>query len=205
MKKLNITAFDVKYHFKVNKNLYICFAVFALLGVAIGLGVVFSGDHYLYMLSSNNKILYAYISGTADTIEIFGRKLLSFMVPEILIFLLGLNYYVSFLSYIFVGYQFALFVMTGASLISVYGISGLLNFLLLVLPINLMYFAILVFFAVTCIGRSRVAQQCGRFGYGFDEAFILKAVLSTATIICLTVVACILLPLFLKNANFIIF
>lgn len=167
--------------------------------------MVFTNDYYLNLLSTNNKVLYAYISGTADTFEIFGRKLLSFIVPMVLIFLLGLNYYTSLLSFVFVGYQFALLVMTGACLVSVYGISGIFNFLFLVLPVNLVYFALLIFLAVTCIGRSKVAGQCGRFGYGYDSLFFAKTAVCLISVLCLTIVACILVPLFLKNANFIIF
>lgn len=205
VRKFRLTSYDVRYHFRQNSGRYIAFSVFAILGIAIGIFVVFSNENYLSLLSTNNKILYTFINGTANTTQIFGRKLMSFMIPLLLVFLLGLNYYVSFLSYVFVAYQFALLVMSSASLVTVYGISGLINVLFLMLPINFIFFAILIFFAVTCIVRSKAATECGRFGYGYDSRFFFKMALAIIGVIALTFVACMILPLFLKNANFIVF
>lgn len=205
MKLSRISAFDIKYHFKQNRSAYISFLVCFLVGLIIGIIVLFTTESYVNLLTSENKILFTYINGTANSIEIFSEKLLIFLLPVLLIFLLGLYYYTSLLSFVFVIYQSALLVMSCGSLIRVYGLSGLLNVLLVTIPINLLYFVALIFFAVTCISRSKQALISKRFSEGFDEIFFIKVLMTILYIVIISFYATVVLPLFLKNANFIIF
>jgi len=204
--KLSIlSTFDVKYHFRQNRGYYISFIVSFFVGLIIGIVVLFTTESYLNLLTTENKILFTYINGTANSFGIFSEKLLVFILPILLIFLLGLYYYTSLLSYVFLTYQTVLFVMSCGSLIRVYGLSGLLNVLLVTIPINLLYFVALVFFSVTCISRSKLALQNKRFSEGFDDVYFIKVIMTILYILIICFYATVVLPLFLKNANFVIF
>ncbi len=206
MQLRNLSRVDIRHHFKKNSSYYFSFLVFALFGIVIGTIVVCGGDSYIHILTSESKVLYGFINGTAGVSGIFWKKFLGFFVPILLVFLLSLNYYLSLTSFVIVTYQSALLIMSSAALISIYGFSGVLNVLFLLLPINLLYMALLIVFSVICISRSKQGAKSKYFAYGFnDEAFWLQIVLCVLVALLLAFVATVILPIFLKNAIFIIY
>jgi hypothetical protein len=149
--------------------------------------------------------LFEFVNGTVNISEIFGNKLSSFICPMLFIFLLNLNFYVGIMSYIFVCYQSILFVMSMASIVSLYGFSGILNVLFVMLPINLIYFVLLSFFLVQCLSRSYEALKNKKFTYGFCQDFYLKIGASFVAVFLLVAIFVIIYSVFLKNSIFIIF
>lgn len=178
-----------------------------LVGIVLGFVVVFANDSdsYLKLLNSENKSLYSYITGTAETGAIFWRTFMTFAIPFALIFVLNLNFYTGLTSYVFITYQSALLIMSCASVAGTYGVSGIINIVFVMLPVNLLYFCVMAFFAVTCISRSKLSHKTRTFKIGFDGVFFLKIALGFAAVLLVTIIACLLYPLFLKNSIFMIF
>lgn len=181
--------------------LLFCFFV----GLVIGVVVIFSSDNYIKLLTTENKILYSYINGSAETAVLFWKKLILFFTPLVLIFLLGLNYYLSLLSYIFITYQSTLLILSCGAIIKTYGFSGFFNVLFITMPTNLIYFAVLMFYVATCVVRSKQALKVKMFKSGFDEYFWIKTLIAAILVFLLCLIICLVYPLFLKNSVFIIF
>ncbi len=205
MKFLNFSGTDIRLHLKRNRGIYFAFMMFFLIGVFIAIIVVSSNESYLSLMTSKNKTLYSYINGTANISELFWNQIFKFLVPLILLFLLGLNFYSSLISFIFITYQSTIFVMSASAIISLYGLSGILNFLLIMLPVNLIYFAGLIFFSITVIARARQANIQRNFAYGFDREFLLKVLAVVIFVILLSAISSLIYPLFLKSAIFMFF
>lgn len=200
------TSADINFYFRENKSYYIAFFMCLIFGIIVGMFVVFSSDTYLDLATSSDKVLFSIINGSSGVGELFWSQLLSFIFPMLIIFLLNLNFYLGLISYIVIAYQSMLFVMSMSSVISIYGISGILNAIFVMLPINLIYLCILIFFGVTCSRRSKEADRYKYFAYGLgDDSFLLKIAIGLISVILLSVLATIIYPLILKNANFIIF
>lgn len=176
-----------------------------VLGLILGLVIMFSSDNYLKLLTSENKIMYPFINGTAEKSVLFWKKLLGFSIPLVLLFGLGLNYYMSLLSYIFITYQSSLLILSCGAVVKTYGFSGFFNILFVTLPINILYFALLIFFGVTCFVRGKAAHKAKQFIYGFDNEFFFKVMISFILVLVLCVCVCVVYPMFLKNSIFIIF
>lgn len=206
MRLKNISKVDIKYHYKQNSGFYFAFLVFVFIGLAVGIIIVCGGDGYIKILTSDSKVLYHFINGTANSSSIFWQKFLYFFVPLILIFLMSLNYYVSLASFILVAYQSSMLVISSAALITLYGFSGVLNVLLLMLPVNIIYLSILISFGVFCLSRSKEAHICKNFAYGINsDWFWIKLASCVLGVMILAFVATVILPMFLKNAIFIIY
>lgn len=206
MARLYISSHDIKNHFKKNGNFYFGFLGAILVGILIGITVIISSDSYVNVLSSSSKVLYSYINGTAHMGVIFWRNLVSFIVPMLLIFILNLNLFSGLISYIIVAYQSAMLLITSSALILIYGLSGVLNVLLILLPINMLYILALVYFSVVCLERGAVARAYKHFAYGFNSSsFWLKILAAFVMVLIITLVASILYPIFIKNAILVIF
>ena len=197
--------FDVRFYFKQNRMIYFMFLFCFILGLVLGLVIMFSSDNYLKLLTSENKIMYPFINGTAEKSVLFWKKLLGFSIPLVLLFGLGLNYYISLLSYVFITYQSSLLILSCGAVVKTYGFSGFFNILFVTLPINILYFALLIFFGVTCFVRSKAAHRAKQFIYGFDDEFFFKVMISFILVLVLCICVCVIYPMFLKNSIFLIF
>lgn len=195
----------MRFHFRQNKTMYFMFLFCVVLGMVLGFVVIFSSDNYLKLLTSESKKLYPYINGTAETMVLFWKGLMSFSLPLLLIALLGINFYLSLLSYVFITYQSSLFILSCGAVIKTYGFSGFFNVLMLMVPVNLLYFCVLIYFSVVCINRSRLALKNKLFGYGFDESFFFSVAVSIVAVVLICVLIFVVYPMFLKNSVFLIF
>ena len=81
MKLKNFSIYDFKYHFKKNRAIYFMLLFCFFIGVVLGIVVIFSSDNYIKLLTSDNRILYAYINGSAETAVLFWKKLIM-LTPE---------------------------------------------------------------------------------------------------------------------------
>lgn len=206
MKINKISVYDVKFYLKRHSLSYISFLVLLLVGVVFGVLIGLASDNYLKILNKENKVLYSIINGAFSSGSFFGKKLVQLIIPLIVIFLLNLNFYVGLLSYLIIAYQSGLLTLTIFAMVSVYRISGVLNVILIVVPINLVYLAIMIFFASACVARSRSAFVAKNFTYGMKSTeFLSVIVISVILVFVLVFVSVIVLPFVLKNAIFIIF
>lgn len=181
--------------------LFLCVAV----GIVLGFVLAFASSNFVNLLTSSNKKLYTLINGTADYMGLFWKKFISFLMPMILLFLLSLNYHLSLFCYLFITYQTALFVLSCSAIVKLYAMSGFLNVLFIMIPVNIVFFAVLFFVTATVMGRAKIAKKYKNFSYGFDEWFFIKLASSVLILCLLAFLVCVIIPLFLKNSIFIIF
>lgn len=201
MNKILYKLEDIKYHFKNNFSYYLLIAIFALVGIAVGVYIALERYSYISLLNMSDKNMISYISGTANYSSIFYSHLLDILLAFSIVVLLSLNKYTCILGNIFLSYQMALIVLYVASIISLYGIAGILNCIFLILPINLANFCVLSF--ALGVGHERAKLQSDykiKFGASFRENdYIFKIGLSFLTLIILCVINSFILPLFIKS------
>ena len=197
--------FDVRFHIKQNRKIYFMLFLCLIVGVVFGIAVAASSDEFLNLITSKNKTLYSYINGSADYFKIFWKRFLIFLAPVLLIVALGVFAYVSLFAGLFLSYQTALFVLSCTALIKIYGLTGFLSVLFFVLPVNLIYLAVLVFSSCFCITRSFVALKNKKFWMGFDEWFFMKLFAVILVLFVSSLLSCVVVALFLKNANFLLY
>ncbi len=160
---------DLKYYFQKNKKIYISLLFFFLFGIVIGIIISISSDSYLSLLSSKDKVFFDYVNGKVDFGKQSVKLAMSFLVFQVIVFCLNLNYYLGFLTYILVTYQTSIMYLSLTAIIAQYGFGGVMNSLFIVLPVNLVLIASNILFSGVCIERSYYAMREKRFSYGFDN------------------------------------
>ena len=205
VKKLSISKSEIKFHFKENKTLYFMLFLCLIFGFVIGFVLAFSSTNFVQLLTSSNKSLYAMINGTADYMGLLWKKFFGFAFPVVLLVVLNLTYYISLFGYLFITYQSALFILSCAAVIKTYSVSGVLNVVFLMIPINIVFFAVLFFAEVICLNRAKLAFKVKQFSYGYDSVFFLQIVICVAMLFLVSLFACVVYPMFLKNSIFLIF
>lgn len=191
----------INYHFRRNATLY-TFTILALVvGIVLGLYLTFTDFNYTSLLTSSDKTMFDYITGTASYVDIFYSRLLSILGCLFIIFIFNLSVYTSFLGYIFIGYQTTLFVLSCSAIISLYGFTGLLNVLLFILPINVANIFVMV---ISNVLSTRRAVDQKEYRLNFFESFKEDKYIY-AFLICLlfALVICLIhsfvLPLIIKS------
>lgn len=164
-----------------------------------------SSDNYLNLLISKNKNLYPYINGTIHFSEIFFDRIFRFCYPLVIIFVLGLNFYTCILSYVFISYQFVIFIMTISAIINVYMFSGIMISIFFIIPVNLLFFSCLIVMSVICLERSSLANRTKYFKEAYDRCYFSKVALCFLFMAILSLFIAFILPLLLKSAIFFIF
>lgn len=205
MRIIRISSRDVKSHFRRNSGYYYLFLISIIIAIVCAVIIVVLNDSFLSLLVSKNKILYSFINGTASLNGLFFDSFFKFCYPILIILFLGLNYYSCLLSYIFITYQFSIFIMTVSALINVYYFAGVMISVFLVIPINLIYFANLVFLCVVCLERSRYAKRTKYFKEGYNKHYFFKVVFCFFITIILSFVIAYIFPMILKSAIFSIY
>ncbi len=204
--KLKLSKYDIKDYLKQYSKILIWFLVLFFIGIILAIFVANSDDGYLKLLTKENKILYQVINGEYVGGKVFWKKLLSLLSPMIIIFILHLNYYFSYFSFFVIAYQGMVLTLTIFAVVSTYGISGVLNSLFLILPINIIYIAILIYFSAICFYRSKVAKGQKNFLYNIkDNGFLMGTIMSVLFVILLSFFVSVIVPQILKSAIFIIF
>lgn len=206
VKLKNLSSYDVKLYIKKHSSLYTFYLIMFLVGVFFAVAISMSSNEYLKLLTKDNKILYSIINGTHSVGKLFWKELKIMIMPTLLVFLTSLSFYTSFFSFLIIAYQGAILTLSIFALVSTYTLSGVLNSLFLVLPINLLYIFILIIFASGCFKRSKEAKRVKKLSYGFKtNEFLYLVIFIIISIFIIAFIGSIIVPLFLKNAIFIFF
>ena len=158
----------ISEHFKKNTINYVLSFLSIVVGVAIGVFLIFNNSKYTSLLTAADKNMFDIINGTISCAEIFSTSFLDIMLCLVIILVFSLNIYSSFLNYIFICYQTVLFVLSSAAIITLYGFTGVVNVIFFVIPINILNLLIVTIFSVCGIERARQKKV---FGLGFLESF----------------------------------
>lgn len=194
-------------HLKQNTYVYVLAGVSCLIGIIIGIILLFGQKSYLGLLTSGNQSLIKYMSGTADTFSLFYNRLFSGLLAVLILFLCTLTYYTIFLSYAYLTYQSALCTITFGTIISMYGFSGILNVVLLLLPCNLILFA--CYSVILSLFTSRAKRQ-HKYHQKFTDSFKGNNFVNLLTIFLVTfllvnIVLGLIVPLIIKAIFVIIY
>lgn len=197
--------FEIKEQLKRQRKIYFSCIVCVAFGIVLGILICVSGESYLSLLVSNNKVLYSMISGTADIAQQFWSRLFSFLLPLLIIFLLGLNFYSLLFAFGFVIYQSAILVLSISAVVSLYGFSGIISSIFLTVPINILFFCIMFMFIATCYERAVKSKNERRFSAGFESEFWIKLGVILVLTLLLAFVSSFVIYFVLKSAIFSIY
>lgn len=143
---------SVKVFVIANKKLYFIGLISAVLGITLGIILSFTGgDGKVY--SQGGVTLYEIIVSDYSGFSLFFDNIYRLLIPIVLIFLFTLSKYSMPLTYVYLGYQGYLLGASIVGLITNNGAVGLLNGLILVLPINAINFFIIISALVVFIKR----------------------------------------------------
>lgn len=176
-----------------------------VLGLVIGLFISISKTSFLGLINIKNKTIINIINGTAPLLSGFWDCFISFLMPLVFIFLLSLNFYLNYLNFVLFVYQSMLLFLTSIAIIQSYSFLGFLKIFLVVLPVNILYFFIMVFWIVVCTKRVNISHRCRVFSEGFNEEFKIKIYICLISILFLALVVGFVLPMILKTAIFLIY
>lgn len=151
--------FEIKMHLKNNFWVYFFVVLAIVFGIGLGFFIVFSSSTYENILSPVDKNLFEYINGSVNISSLFFSKILNSILFLLIIFLTTLTIYTSFIAVLVIGYQCMLLVVSCGAIISLYGVSGVVNSLLLIIPINLANLIVMAFFCGVSISRAHVARR----------------------------------------------
>ena len=204
--KINIpTSTDIKRYIYSNRAYYIYFGMSFFIGLIVGIVLSLTNESFYELLSSNKKLVFSIMNGTADYLSIFWKCLFQVFIPLLILFLLSFNYYLGKLSYLFVLYQSASMVVSYSAIIGSFGFFGILNVLIIMIPVNLIYFLCLFYFGTICRIRSVTIKNLNNILSGLDNEFFIKTVIAFIIIFLLSLFAGVLLPIFFKTFSFIIY
>lgn len=192
---------DIDRFFKRSGWLMFIFVLAVMLGVLFGIFTISSDLSFSSILNLSDKLIFGYMSGTSSgSASIFFTKLLEFLFVFVLVFLFCLSIYSTFLAFLFVSYQAFLLVIVCSTIIGLYDFVGILNVILIIIPINLLFFALLFF--VVSISTLR-AFDAKRFNMNLGVSFKYSKYFQTLTLcvvlaIAISFVFAFILPLLLK-------
>lgn len=200
-KEFTNSIYTISDHLKHNISTFVWVGIFCVVGIVVGIVLLFGEKSYISLLTSKNQNMLGYISGTASIFSIFGSRLATSMLALIVVFAFCLNYFTSYFCYFYFAYQSAICTLVCGTLISYQGLSAILNTILLIIPSNIILLIILAFSFSVFAGRARVQYKYKQqFWSSFsNNNFIQFLLLSIVAIITLNIITGLIIPLIIKG------
>ena len=203
----NSLGYVITDHISSSKTIIFFACLASIIGVATGIVLVLGEKSYLGLLTSGDQNLLKYISGSASITSLMWHRMLSMLLCVLILFLCCLHYYSHFFAYFYLTYQSALTSIMCGTVISYYGFSGIINFIFLLLPANLVLicFYILTFSVFARRAKLQYRHKLG-FGSSFtQEDFFTKLLLLTLCFAVICVVFNFIIPLIIKAVYFVVY
>ena len=192
---------QLKGHFRSGLPFYAWVIFAGVVGLGVGIYLCLSGRSAFGLLNFADKNMLSYISGSADYVSIFCLRLADILLGFVIIVLFSLSQVSSYFGAAFIGFQSALMVLLMGALIKLYGVLGVINSLLFVLPVNLANLFVLSF--TLAIGHERAHLMHSyklRFLESFRETdYFFRLALSFLALFALCLLSCFILPLLVKS------
>ncbi len=200
-----MNKFDIKsyiyIHFKDNAVRYYLILFSVLLGFVVGIILSLSGFSHTSLLKVSDKTLLEFISGTAAYSDIFLSRLISIVCLVLIIFVFNLVHHTAFLNYLLIGYQACLVVLVANAVISIYGVVGIINSFVILIPINILN--IFTYSYLTCICMKRASDSHNlnsTFGEGFkNSSFWIEFTFALIILFVFCMIYSFVLPFFIKS------
>ena len=196
------------YHFKECKTYYLVLSLTLFIGLIAGIILNFTTHFGNYILSDKDQYVFDFITHDGSILNFFYSKALNSFVAFILIFVSALSYYSSFLVGVFFVYQGLIFSASCCQIIALYKLMGIVNVFVLLIPINAILFALLIYFSVVCVERAYLAKKYNisfKNSFGFKRYYWREIILSFVSTNILILVISILYSIVLRSVSFVVF
>lgn len=199
--------YSVFEHLSRKKATYSALSLCLLVGIVIGIIVELSNPIGTFFLSDRDLSVFDFVQDNGSVLGFFSGKLKNIVVAFLIIFCSNLSVFSSFLNFIFLVYQGFLFSSSCGAIISLNGFLGILNVVLILIPINAVLF--ICFLVASELTFSRAADA-RRYSINFKQSFAFQnfwrnflLCFALAFVVCLIV--SLVLPLLLKSVSFVAF
>ena len=146
-------------HLRHKKNLYVAFLLALIVGLVLGIVLQFTSSFGSALLSDDDQVIFDFIAKDVSVLDFFLSKILDVVIALALVFVCSLSIYSSFLVFVFLTYQGMILSLVCCQIVASYGFLGVLNVVLILLPVNLALFAFMFFEGAVCISRALMAKR----------------------------------------------
>ena len=201
-KNFLLNSFDTLWgHIKKHYGILIVVGIFCIVGIVIGIALIFGEKSYLNLLTTKNQNMLGYISGNISIFKLFFNKLFLSLSSITILFCFCLNYYSSFLSLIYFAFQSAICTLMCGTLIKYQGFAAIINTVLLIIPTNIILLGILavafsVFFVRAKAQNKYKTKLSNSFGY---NNFSMLSIMCIIGVILLNILVSLIVPLILRG------
>lgn len=200
--------YSIFEHMSRKKAIYSALVLCFLIGVVIGVIVEITSSIGSLFLSDKSNSFFDFATNDVSTVDFFVDQLKNMLIAFFIIFATNLSIYSSFLNFIFLGYQGLLLSSSCGAIISSYGLLGIVNVVLIIVPINLALFVFYLAASELCFSR---ASDAKRYSINFKQSFAFQRHLVRNLLVCFVlalavcIVVSLILPLILKSVLFVAF
>ena len=183
------------------KSIYVWFLFALCAGIIIGLILAFSDGDLGAFLSVANKNYVSYLNGTAELSAIFVNMIGNVIFSLLVCLILSFSVCTVWVSLLYISYQSCVMVLTIASVILKYGVIGVINSLLLILPFNLVL--------ILCLGLQianmysfcayNKTSNTSRFSLRYDRQIFTRLLILFLVQLVVCVILSYFVPFLLKS------
>jgi hypothetical protein len=194
----------LKHHIAIHKTYYIIGCICFLLGFVTG---IFSAVKYASLVEVghiSDTVLISFLAGEASIFGLFFARIVSYLFLSIIITLIcGVFYLIPF-SYIILIYKSFIAALTVSFLIVLYGFSGVLLTIFVILPTYILFYFAFIALISICVKRCLVCKKYGAV-YFSDQVYCFP-LRSIFNILLIMLAGCLIEILFLPiiSATFIV-
>ena len=189
----------LRTYIKANRREFLFVSVLVVVGMILGVYLNLGGFIDDIIFSATDLNLAEIIVGEVSGFTLFFKNLWALVLPACLIFLMFTNSYTKFLAYVYMGYQGLLLGASVTSVISESGIAGVLNSLIIILPINIMNLFVLMSVLVVSL-RCQLMRRANHLKFTYSiKIFFTKFMLCLVGAIFSSFVYGFIYPLLLKT------
>lgn len=141
-----------------NKVLFVVGYICIIIGIVVGVCIGVSGESAV-IFSSSTVTLEELITGEYSSVGLFFSSFFKILLPIFIIFVFSLNKFTSVLDFIYLMYQGLLLGLSATGVIQENGLTGALNTLIFISPVNLINLTIINYASALFIKRREYAQK----------------------------------------------
>lgn len=195
---------QIIHHILTHKVYYIIGGICFLLGLVTGIFSAIKYANLVEVAHISDSVLISFLAGKTSIFGLFFARIVSYLFLTITIILISGVFFLIPVTYIILLYKSFISALTISFLIVLYGFSGVLLTIFVILPSLLLFYLALIALISTCVRRCLMCRKYGAV-YFSDQVYFfpLKNIFA---ILLIMLVACIIEILFLPiiSATFII-
>ncbi len=141
-----------------NKVLFVVGYICIIIGIVVGVCIGVSGESAV-IFSSSTVTIEELITGEYSSVSLFFSSFFKILLPIFIIFVFSLNKFTGVLDFIYLMYQGLLLGLSATGVIQENGLTGALNTLIFISPVNLINLTIINYASALFIKRREYAQK----------------------------------------------